>query len=187
MTPEEIKALIESTLQAQLPTVLKGAFSEFNDHFEERLKEYQAPSVQPEVDTNDPLAKRLANLEKQLKEAQDREQARIKEAEELHFGNVLKDALASKGSVLHQGLVSKLLGYELRNGAVQKDGEWYTKDGLKLSEAVDKFFSTPEGLHFLPSNHQNGTATPTHKQPQGNQPVSTKDLSLDDMLADSQW
>lgn len=43
MTSEETKALIEGTLQAQLPGVLKGAFETFKSHFEEKFKSVQAP------------------------------------------------------------------------------------------------------------------------------------------------
>ncbi|MBW4558430.1 MAG: hypothetical protein KME59_21395 [Trichormus sp. ATA11-4-KO1] len=190
MTPEEIKELIQSTFNASLPVALKGAFSEFESYFNEQLKpindrlnQFEVAS-EPEPDNSDPVANRLKMLEAKLAESEAREQQRVKEAEDLHFSNNLKDALATKGNVLHQGLVSEILSRELRNGAVQKDGQWYTKDGSKLSEAVDRFFGTPEGLHFLPSQHQNGTGTPGLKQPPGNQPVNPKDVSVDDMISD---
>jgi hypothetical protein len=176
MTPEEIKALITATLNEQLPSVLKTTMTEFSGHFEQQLNEFASTlgSREPEVsqapeisaaDANDPVARRLAVLEAELKKERDERAKERLQAEELNFSNSLKDQLAAKGNVLHQGLVSKLLGYELRNGAKQKDGEWLTKDGLKLNEAIDHFFSTPEGMHFLPSDHQNGTATPASRVP----------------------
>lgn len=194
MTPEEIKALITATLNEQLPSVLKTTMTEFSGHFEQQLNEFAAtlgPKEQPveseipEALSNDPVAKRLAVLEAELKKERDERAKERLQAEELNFSNSLKDQLAAKGNVLHQGLVSKLLGYELRNGAKLKDGEWLTKDGLKLNEAIDHFFSTPEGMHFLPSDHQNGTATPVAKAPTA--PGGVGKPSLDDMISNIAW
>lgn len=189
MTPEEIKALITESINSQLPTILKSAMTEFSGHFEQQLNDL-AGSLQPQEpqgiseESSDPVAKRLAILEAELKKERDERAKERQQAEELDFGNSLKDLLASKGNVLHSGLVSKILASELRQGAKQKDGEWLTKDGLKLSEAVDKFFSTPEGLHFLPSDHQNGTSTPVTKLPTGSPQGKP---NIDEMLSDTIW
>jgi hypothetical protein len=167
MTPEEIQQLISSTLKAEL----EGALSV---HLE-KLK----PAAQ-EQPKEDPLNSRLAKLEKQLKEATEREKARELEAQQLRFSNTLGSALAGKGNILHQKIVAELLENRYKSGAIERDGEWYTKDGSKLSEAVESFFSSDEGLHFLPSNHQNGTQTPTNKQPATN---STDKADLDTMIS----
>lgn len=194
MTPEEIKALITATLNEQLPSVLKTTMTEFSGHFEQQLNEFAATLGPKEVeqapemsatDANDPVARRLAVLEAELKKERDERAKERLQAEELNFSNSLKDQLAAKGNVLHQGLVSKLLGYELRNGAKLKDGEWLTKDGLKLNEAIDHFFSTPEGMHFLPSDHQNGTATPVAKVP--SVPSGSGRPSIDEMMSNVAW
>ncbi len=202
MTPEEIQALIQASLDKSLPAIIKGAFGELQSHFSEQLKpiserlsafevatEPKDPQDSTELpQSNDPafqaLTKRLAKLEADNKALADKEQQRAKEAEQLHFDNTLGKSLASKGNVLHQDLVTEILATRLRNGAVQKDGEWYTKDGAKLSEAVESFFGSEQGLHFLPSKHQNGINTPLTRQPASSGKVDPKDLSVDDMLED---
>lgn len=170
MTPEEIQQLITSTIETQL----KGAF----DAYAEKLK-----PVTPETPKEDPLNSRLAKLEKQLKESTEREKAREIEAQQLRFSNTLGNALAGKGNVIHQQLVSEILENRYKNGAFEKDGEWYTKDGSKISEVVESFFSSEVGLHFLPSNHQNGTQTPGTKAPSApTTPVDDLDSMINDMV-----
>lgn len=170
MTPEEIQQFINSALE----TKLESAFSAYA----EKLK----PAA-PEAPKDDVLSSRLAKLEKQLKESTEREKARELEAQQLRFSNSLSNALAGKGNVLHQRLVAELLENRLKSGAVEKDGEWYAKDGSKISEAVEAFFSSDEGLHFLPSNHQNGTQTPGTKTPSTPAtPVDDLDSMINDMV-----
>lgn len=203
MTPEEIKALIQSALDAALPATLKSAFGEFNKHLEEqirpindRLGQFEIAgtpkeiSEEPEVtkESKDPafeaLTNRLAKLEADNKTLAEKNTQREQASQQLRFENTLGSALAGKGNVLHQQLVSEILSSRLKSGAVEKDGEWFTKDGSKLSEAVDSFFGSEQGLHFLPSNHQNGTGTPATRQPAANTKQNAKDMSLDAMLAD---
>lgn len=171
MTPEEIQALIDSKFSA-LESKLDGALSALAD---------KKPET-PTEPSKDPLASRLAKLEKQLKEAQEREQVKEKEAQELRFTSALSNALGLQGSLLHSNLVQEVLANRLKNGAVEKDGEWYTKDGSKLTESVSEFLKSDVGTHFIASTHQNGLGTPSTKIP----PVTPKpsEATLDDMVSD---
>lgn len=95
MTPEEIKAIVEATLNEQLPQVLQGAFSEFNNHFEGILNEKLKTKEEPKDSTL--LDKRIQQLEQKLKQAEQRELERQKEAQELRFTNSLNATLNAKG------------------------------------------------------------------------------------------
>jgi hypothetical protein len=187
----ETKSYIETVLTSSL----KSSFGELRNYFDtlvtpisQRLDAFEVASVPQETPgelegvKDDPLSKRLAKLESDLKAASEREAAREAEAQSLRFDKALSGSLTSKGNLVHQGIVSELLSNRLRNGALEKDGEWLTKDGLKLSEAVENFFGTPEGSHFLPSNNVEGSATPTQSFSPGGIKMSRKDVSLDEMM-----
>jgi hypothetical protein len=136
-----------------------------------------------ETMTKDPtLNNRLKVLEAKLAEAEKREKAALAKEKDRRFEKLLNDTLTAKGDVLHSPLVAELLTYRLRGIADEtSEGQWLTKDGKSLSEAVEEFFSTPAGSHFIPSDHKNGLGT---KKP-SNIPSSTdiSGISLDDMLS----
>lgn len=193
MNAEEIKNLIAETLNTELPRVVKETMATFSAHFENELNTL-AETVQTELeatkattttsetaaDSQDPLAKRLQKLEKQLQEAQEREAVRLKEAQELKFSQKLSECLDSKGNVIHKGIVAELLRNRLKD-CQERDGEWYSKDGSKLSEVVSGFFESPEGQHFIPASPSSGTGTPVYRMPAKS---GNTEPTLDDMFAE---
>ncbi|MFB2876914.1 hypothetical protein [Floridanema aerugineum] len=129
-------------------------------------------------DTKEALVKtlenRLKNLETELNKAKEEQKRRDAEAVSMRFDNTLLTAL-DKQPVLHKAVVIELLSNRFKNGALEKDGSFYTADGQTLQEAVDAFLTTEAGKHFLPAQSlPNGTGTPApNKNKPGQQKITT--------------
>jgi hypothetical protein len=193
MDEAQIKALITSTIEGILPTILKPALAEFTAHFQKVNKdiidkldsfEVVADEQPKKVEgANDPVAARLAKLEKAHSVLLEENKQKDLAAQRLLFENELSSTISSRSDVIQQNLLKEVLVNRLKDGAVQKDGKWLTKDGSLLTEAVTNFFGTEEGSHFIRSSHENGTGTQASKVPTGTK-KSMSEITVDEMLAE---
>lgn len=126
---------------------------------------------------NDTLQARLKLLEQKLADAEAKEAKQAKEAQDMRFNSTLSSEL-DKLSPLHKSIVQELLATRLRADATEESGSWLTKDGKTIKEAIETFFATPEGMHFLPSKHINGADV---QEPTA--PKTGDNLDLDSQLA----
>ncbi len=200
MTREEILAILAEELPALLkPTTdkllgdvtefMNGVVSPLADKIEtfaatpkEELKDAVDTETtnEPTEDStmsNDPLMARVKLLEQQLADAAAKQEAQEKAARDMRFSSTLSAEL-DKLSPIHKSVVQELLANRLKGDAQEKDGQWLAQDGKTLTEAIEGFFKTPEGMHFLPSNHVNGAGV---TEPQT--PKTGDKLDLDAALA----
>lgn len=178
MTREEILAL----LAEELPKLLKPTtdllmkdvvdfMRENVEPIEESIKELKTTSKEKAKDVSkdepqdtDPLSARVKLLEAQIEQANKDKAAQEAASQDLRFSQTLSGEL-DKVNPLHKGVVTELLANRFRKDAVEKDGQWLSKDGKNLTEKVAEFFSTPEGSHFMPSNHVNGVGATETSSP----------------------
>jgi hypothetical protein len=181
MTPEEIAALVKTTVEAALQDA--DTFKPLGDSLTQSVQAYltqvlepletrldglenvvtapKAPGApeEPEAgkDADSPLAQRLSLLETQLAEAnQAREQERA-EREALELENHLS-GVVGKFNPKFSAEVKQLLRGQL--GELKREGETYlTPDGQTIDEATKAFFDTEVGKHFLPPVSQDGLGT----------------------------
>ena len=199
MPTEETKQPID--LEARLEQMLQPAIDAMALQMQEFIKQQVAPltgrleaieqgstateeTKAPKDKAESALEARLKLLEQELAQAKELQQQRDKEAASLRFDKSLNDALDGK-DVLHKQLVQELLQGRIKNDAVEKDGSWLTKDGKKVSEAVEEFLGSDAGKHFLPSKTKPaGTGT---KQPDTSKPATTNAKTLADELMSVKW
>jgi hypothetical protein len=193
MTPEEIKSLIEVTVQASIAPALKSGLAQFADHFKKelapiaaRLDEFEAIVTEPDptpdkADTGKPAAPETAALMERLAKMEQLEQSRQAELRSMKLETALGSAVG-KHNPLHQDIVKEILSTRYGSKAVEKDGEWYLPNGSKLGEEVDTFFATEAGQHFITNPAGTSLGTQSAKQP-ATTPKSAKDMTSDEMLA----
>lgn len=174
MDEQAIKDLIATSLEELLapiiPQLQQGIKDAIDAEVSPRLTALEDVATTPKAAKADkadkaanPLEERLALLEKQLA---DRDQA-LKAAS---FDSALNSAL-DQYPTQFKDYAKKLLKSDLVE-ASEKDGQWYTKDGKKLNESVNDFFSTDFGKHLLPAETPSGAGVtpPTSKVPANTQP-----------------
>jgi hypothetical protein len=188
MTPEEIQALITSTVENVLGGALKSSFEEIRTFVSDEINTaISAPKEAPvdPTDTSDSaLMARITKLENTNQELVQVNLQKEQAEKELRFHSTLGEALGSKDNLIHTNVVKELLANRLAKGSVEKDGKWYTSNGSLLTEEVDSFLATDTGSHFIRSDHSNGQSTPSSKSKDTTPAasVSRSDVSLDDML-----
>lgn len=181
MTPEEITALVEKLLEPVSATLIKDVQDFMKDTvkpLEDRLAGLEAPKEEAPAPTgDDPLSKRLQDLEKQLADQRAEKEAQDKAIAASQF----KDALGKAVDVHNPKYRSEVLDIlinRLQDGAVNKDGQWLTKEGKTLDEATASFFTSDFGKHHLQPSHREGADTPTPKNHKGTETgLSLSDFS----------
>lgn len=160
---EQIQKDLIAPLTDQLTTAVQDVLDKRFQPYEDRLLELETKpepnktqETKTETEADDPVQKRLNELEKQV------EEAKKKEAE-ADFGNALGGIVDGFKPKYRSEVISHLKG--LQDGAKkQPDGSYVTKDGKKLSEAVSEFFSSDYGKHHLAPTHTDGADTPPVKK-----------------------
>jgi hypothetical protein len=193
MTEDEIKKIIEATVQAAIAPALKSGLEQFADHFKKelapiaaRLDEFEAIVTEPDPtpdkpDAGKPAAPETAALIERLAKMERLEEGRQAELRSMKLEAALGSAVG-KHNPLHQDIVKEILSTRYGSKAVEKDGEWYLPNGSKLGEEVDSFFGSEAGQHFIANPAGKSLGTQAAKQPSA-APKSPKDLSSDEMLA----
>ena len=185
MDREEILKLIVEVLSERgvdkLPERLDGFETLLKELSEVATKQEQAPETEEPVD--DTVSKRIELLEKQLKDAQARDKEREKALAAKDYETTLTSLIQREG-LMYPKLVNKMLKQELQGAKL--NGDFYLlPDGRKLEEAVNAFFETDEGKHFLkPSNIPGGSDIPTPDPALPSKP-DFNSMSLEDMINDS--
>ncbi len=159
MTREEILAI----LAEELPALLKPT----TDKLLGDVTEFMNGVVSPLADKIETFA---ATPKEEPKDAVDTETTN----EPTEDSTMSNDPLMARVKLLEQQLADAAAKQE----AQEKDGQWLAQDGKTLTEAIEGFFKTPEGMHFLPSNHVNGAGV---TEPQT--PKTGDKLDLDAALA----
>ncbi len=186
MNKDEILALLAEELPGLLkPTVdqLLGDVSKFMSEqitpLSDRLEKSEKVQAQPkeeakapkdDSDSQDPVLARVKLLEQQLEVASKEKANQEAQAKDMRFNQVLSQEI-DKVTPMHKGVVSELLATRLRKEAQETETGWLAKDGKNLSENVQAFFKSDEGMHFLPSSHQNGVGLSEPKAPKANAPL----------------
>lgn len=182
---QNIEELVESLLQPTVEALLsevKTYMTTNAKQLADRIEAIEKRGTETPKDENSTKGKaesameqRIKALETQLREAEDARQAQEKAAQSMRFDGALSSQLDSV-SPMHKNIVQELLATRLKQDAVEKDGQWLTKDGKTMDEAVKGFFSTPEGMHFLPSQHKDGAGTKEPVQTKTEQKLSTHEM-----------
>lgn len=182
---EQLEALLEP-MQAAIISSLQEYVTQLVTPLQQRLDTLAqepppASPGQPEG-VESALDARVKSLENELKQAKEKEQLREAEASSSRFDKLLSDTLDSQQGLLYKPEVSELLAARIKSKAVEKDGQWLTKDGKTLQEAVIDFFKSDAGKHFLPANHQDGTGTPQPSGSRTQQPTVSLDQQLSELF-----
>lgn len=129
----------------------------------------ETDTEEPSTDMpNDPLLARVKLLEQKLAEAEAAKKAQDQAAQDMRFNSTLSAEL-DKLSPLHKSVVQELLSTRLRKNAEETKAGWLA-EGKTLGETVNAFFTTPEGMHFLPSKHVNGANVQEPTPPKTGEP-----------------
>jgi hypothetical protein len=174
---EQLETLLEP-MQAAIISSLQEYVTSLVTPLQQRLDTLAKPQETSKPEET-PLEARLKLLETELSQAKEKETLREAEASSSRFDKLLSDTLDGQQGLLYKSEVAELLAARIKSKAVEKDGQWLTKDGKTLQETVSEFFQSASGKHFLPANHQDGTGTP---QPSGSRTTPT--VSLDQQLSE---
>lgn len=158
MEESQVQALIDAALAKQAVDFEKMV----GDILEPTMKTFmedvkKSVDVKPEqkpAKAETALEQRIRVLEEQLTKAEEARIAQEKASASLRFDQELSQQLDG-ANPLHKSVVKELLSNRLKAEAVETDGKWLV-NGKTLQESTKAFFETPEGQHFLPSQHQNG-------------------------------
>lgn len=169
--PELLKPTVD-TLLSDVMSFMAESVTPLSDRIAELSQPKETPTEQPkeQSDSSDPMVARVKLLEDKLAQAAEKEAKQEAAAQDLRFSNSLNGEL-DKLSPLHKNIVQEILSNRIRKDVVEKDGQWLTKDGKTLSETVKNFFDSPEGQHFLPTNHQNGVGASESGAPKAGEKV----------------
>jgi hypothetical protein len=189
-TPEQVEEPLEVTLfTAEQIEALNSIVGEaliayvpaLESHIDQAIARLGAPaSEQPEepspepteeqtnMTADNPLAGRVATLEKTLA---DKEAAELERA----FDDSLRTAMGTYNP-LHPGEAMTLFRNAHRNSFTSSDAGWLTQDGKTLAEQVKAYFDTPFGQHLLPPKTSAGSGA---EKPQAVTPQTPKDLGRD--------
>lgn len=187
-TQQDIEKMVESLLTPTVDALLSEVRTFMSSQMADvtsRLATIEtaakpAKTEQPKGEADMTMENRVKLLESQLKAEQDQREAQEKASSGLRFDKSLSDAL-DEVAPLHKGIVKEILSNRIKNEAVEKEGQWYSKDGKTLGEATKGFFSTDEGKHFLPSTGIPGAGT---KEPTGQLKTEGKQ-DIGSMLAEA--
>lgn len=172
LTAEQIASIV-TALEPKLTQMVNQAITPILEQMNPKDNDENDNSYQ----SDNPVAARVKELEKQLAEVRRAEAEKEKQASELRKATALSEALDKVPGLQYKGTVAKLLGIDLAD-ATEQDGKWVAKSGKSLDELVDNYFKTDEGKHYLSPNHQDGTGT---KSP------SNKGTANDKKAVDMLW
>lgn len=182
---QNIEELVESLLQPTVDALLNEVktymttnakqLSDRLDAIEKRPTEAPKDENSTKGKAESAMEQRIKALETQLQQAEEARQAQEKAAQAMRFDSALGGTLDAI-SPMHKQVVQELLANRMKQDSVEKDGMWLTKDGKTMDEAVKGFFETPEGKHFLPSQHKDGAGTKEPVQTKTEQKLSTHEM-----------
>lgn len=170
---KSIEDLMEPTVNKLAETV-RGYLS----NYDSRLEELSA-SRTPKTEADQPataMDNRVSLLEKELNDYKAREEKANQEARQRRLDDSLGAELDRYSPKFRSEALNLLKG-QLGEAEETADG-FVTKDGKRLSELTDGFFSSDFGRHLLPSQQKTGAGTePSAKVPQSQQPSVADILS----------
>lgn len=168
MDEQQIKELIASSITEGLKAHSKALLDDVTAYVENRVQLFEDSSISttppeaPKAPADNALTARLALLETELQNAKNDREQEAAHSRKMKFDSTVMSAIQGIPQVLHPDILSELMINRLSSGYTEQDGNFITKSGKTVTEAVNEFISTDAGKHFLaPTQQPTGSANPT--------------------------
>lgn len=165
MTPEEIQALIQSSINEAI-TGLEDKFTKANQGLAASLnkevkKALSTPPAQPTEPQEDQNKLTLKALQQQLSDLQNQLAQKDKEAFTAKKSQAIAQVIANS-KALNPAALTKLFNLEYGEYLKEENGQWFVDKGdatLPLNDALNTYLSSEDGKFFLPPSGVNGSGS----------------------------
>ena len=174
----DIEEVLKDILGPMMAQLTKELEFKMGQAIEQRFSEYQNSTDEPENEEDEEEASpKVLALQKRLQAMEEKAKAQEAADAQAKADKYLAD-LVAEHKPIDNGLAEVYLKSQLGQ-LVDNSGEYLTRDGKSVKEAVKAFFQTPTGQHLLPSQMKPGSGVPKGQAPRL---VSRPELTTDEAI-----